>query len=354
MKAKLFLIAFLFLSILAQSQPTKIKTINGRIVDSIDVPMVSGVNAECDTIFSFPTTDLFPIGLTYDGTHIYSFGLLHRMIYKYSLEGDIMDSIPYPSINPEPGGDMDFDGTFLWTVIEQERRIYKLNPSNGDTITSFILPSSDGGDPDNYGCAYENGHIWITEYSDGTLMRINATTGAVIDSFDINRKILPLKIIKGELYGIQFPDYSSLDFLLVKFDKKTGAVIDSFPWCIPYPLGITWADDHLWGLSSGLSIGNSRIYKFDFLLSSSDYTKVTSNRSVTVFPNPTSNQVTISSPDLIQSIELYTMIGEKVYTMSGMNPTLPYEIDLSAFPKGVYLIRTFDGLRFYVEKLVVQ
>jgi len=354
MKTQLLLIPFLFFAIMAQSQTTKKKTVNGRIVDPIDVSVTPGFNAECDTIFSFSTTYPFPVGLTYDGSHFYSFSFVSYKIYKYTLDGDIIDSIPYPNLGPEEdGGDMDFDGTFLWLVNEQEGKIIKLDTSNGDTITSFKLPSSDSEDPDNFGCAYDNGYIWVTEYGDKTLMRINATTGALVDSFNINRRILPLKIIKGDLYGIQFPDYLPGDFQLVKFDKETGAVIDSVPWCLSYPLGIAWAANYFWGTNSSFNLESSRIYKIDIIVSSSDLT-MTSNRSVSVYPNPASNQVTISSPDPIHLIEFYTVVGEKVFTMEGLNQTIPYDIDLSGFQPGTYFIRVFDRLGFYVEKLVVQ
>ena len=116
----------------------------------------------CDTVFSFPSADLYPIGLAFDGVHLYSASYLSHYIYKYSLDGHLVDSIPYPG-STSAAGEMDFDGTHLWVVVEQMQRIYKLDPSNGDSIAAFPLPSTFPFDPDNYGCAYDNGYIWITE-----------------------------------------------------------------------------------------------------------------------------------------------------------------------------------------------
>ena len=340
------------MAIPGQSQPTKVKRINGRLADQIKHTPLPVINTECDTIFSFDTVDRYPVGLAFDNINIYSAGALRHMIYKYNLQGQITDSIPYPGF-VEAGGDMDFGDGFLWVVSEQERTAYKLNPANGDIITSFILPSSDSQDPDNYGCAYENGYLWVTEYFDKTLMRINATTGALVDSFFINREILPLKIIKGELYGIEFLDDTLGNFQLVKFDKNTGTAIESIPWCLEYPLGLTWADDHLWGLSSGFDIGPSRIYEFGNLLSSVDHT-LTPNSTFTFFPNPATNNITVSSFDAIQWIEIYTVTGEKVFQLQGINQTNSYDIDLSQLQKGIYFMRVYDGSGFLVEKIVVQ
>ncbi|MFZ1676030.1 MAG: T9SS type A sorting domain-containing protein [Saprospiraceae bacterium] len=323
--------------------------INGILSGQIDSTYSIRHNLFCDTIFSFYARDQIPVGLAFDGVYLYS-ASQSQVIYKFNLNGQLMDSIPYPGLTVV-SGDMDFDGTYLWVVVEQEGKLYKLNPGNGDVITSMALPSSDEPDPDNFGCAIDNGYIWVTEYIEGTLLRINLTTGVLVDSFVINRRILPLKIIRGELYGIDFNSHVE-DYMLLKFDKSTGAVIDSIPWCLNEPLGFTLANERLWGLSSGFN-GTQRIYQFQNLLSATENINSTED-IITVYPNPTSENVTVSSTGMINRIEIYNAIGNTVISMPEVNKDTYFDVDVSFLQKGIYFIRIQNGHRSYVEKILIQ
>jgi len=81
------------------------------------------------------------------------------------------------------------------------------------------------------------------------------------------------------------------------------------------------------------------------------------NQGINIFPNPTSDKVTISSLKEINTIEIYNMLGEKVYSVINFkNPDLlperqTKEIDLAGFQKGIYLVRINSGDRIYIEKL---
>jgi streptogramin lyase len=67
---------------------------------------------------------------------------------------------------------MDYDGTNLWLMAEQQGILYKLNPLNGDVLSSYVISTSS--DPNYYACAYDNGYLWISEYYSGhKLIKVN-------------------------------------------------------------------------------------------------------------------------------------------------------------------------------------
>jgi hypothetical protein len=76
---------------------------------------------------------------------------------------------------------------------------------------------------------------------------------------------------------------------------------------------------------------------------------------VSVFPNPSSGKFTVAlSGGCVNAIDIYTVTGEKVYTGSTVKSQKSQEIDLSGFPKGIYLISIYDGKDTYKKKVVIR
>ena len=106
--------------------------------------------------------------------------------------------------------------------------------------------------------------------------------------------------------------------------------------------------------------GNSVLYidnlSFDNLITSlSD--KALESASFHLYPNPSTGKFTIqsdqSTPNII-SIEVYSLLGEKIFERSDFNPANSNEIDISDSPKGIYLVKINNGERSYSEKIVVE
>ncbi len=75
-----------------------------------------------------------------------------------------------------------------------------------------------------------------------------------------------------------------------------------------------------------------------------------------VFPNPTATHAWLQLPEnlsLTQAhIELYSTTGRLLYKA---NPTSQFHrIEVAHLPKGLYLVRLWDGKRWYAEKVLVQ
>ncbi|MFA6125787.1 MAG: T9SS type A sorting domain-containing protein [Bacteroidales bacterium] len=85
-----------------------------------------------------------------------------------------------------------------------------------------------------------------------------------------------------------------------------------------------------------------------------DETIKDSKHSINIFPNPTSGKVTVSSSEKINVIELYNLLGEKVFMISNFNQITTNELDFSDFQKGIYFMRICNGAKIYTEKVVIH
>ena len=80
------------------------------------------------------------------------------------------------------------------------------------------------------------------------------------------------------------------------------------------------------------------------------------NNAIRVFPNPTNGKFTVAlSNSNINEIEIYNVIGEKVFSVSGIKLQTINEIT-SDFSKGIYFIRllTDNGEKNQTGKIVIQ
>lgn len=73
-----------------------------------------------------------------------------------------------------------------------------------------------------------------------------------------------------------------------------------------------------------------------------------------VYPNPNKGRFRIRCDDVIHSLEIFNMTGEKMY--AGLNlPLRPeQEIDFTRLPKGIYVLRIYSGAKIYTGKVVLQ
>ena len=304
--------------------------------------------AECDVQFSFQTSSVSPSGLCSDGAYLYSTAGDLPFIDKYSLDGQLVSSIPIPlSSSNFYGGDLDFDGTNLWLMAEQHGILYKINPLNGDVLSALTITSAQ--DPNYSSCAYDNGYLWVNDYfSEHLLLHINATTGIIEHTFNIIPFIISLKIINGDLYGV---DYNT--DLLHKFDKTTGAILSSTPWCIPnFSLGICIADGNIWGLSGSIVYGGSQsIKRFESSLLSNE-TFAHLDTEVTILPNPATEVLNINATQSnIVDVQIFNTLGERVEHQN-FDAIGNVVVGISNFQKGIYFVSVTTKNGSYLKKCI--
>jgi len=85
-----------------------------------------------------------------------------------------------------------------------------------------------------------------------------------------------------------------------------------------------------------------------------------------LYPNPSNGQFTIqynspdspdgslSGNDLQASLEIYNILGDKIYEMPGFISLTSNEIDLSSIPDGNYFVRIYDRKKIYTQKMIKQ
>lgn len=73
---------------------------------------------------------------------------------------------------------------------------------------------------------------------------------------------------------------------------------------------------------------------------------------LSLYPNPTSNQLTVASERRLNNIELVDALGRTV--LSETISANRFQLDLSLIPSGIYLLRATDGERMFTKKVVKE
>jgi hypothetical protein len=76
-----------------------------------------------------------------------------------------------------------------------------------------------------------------------------------------------------------------------------------------------------------------------------------------IYPNPSSGKFTLSgTSDKGQgtSFEIYNMLGERAFLSPDIKQLTLNEIDLSNSPRGIYIVKLYDGTDIHTKKIVIQ
>ncbi len=76
-----------------------------------------------------------------------------------------------------------------------------------------------------------------------------------------------------------------------------------------------------------------------------------------IYPNPSSGKINLDfrrPGDNNLSLTVFDVRGRKIYFVNELNQSAPNEINLSTFPKGIYILEINNGPEFYSRKIVVQ
>jgi glutamine cyclotransferase len=110
-----------------------------------------------------------------------------------------------------------FDGTYLYQIAEQ--RIDKIDPVTGDVLASIPAPGQ-GGDS---GLTWAEGSLWVGQYRDRKIRRIDPETGAVTRTIESNRFVTGVTWVDGELWHATWEgDQSEIR----RVDPESGTVLD--------------------------------------------------------------------------------------------------------------------------------
>ena len=110
-----------------------------------------------------------------------------------------------------------FDGTHLYQIAEA--RIDKIDPATGDVVASIPAP----GHGSDSGLAWAEGSLWVGQYRDRKIHRIDPETGAILRTIESNRFVTGVTWVDGELWhGTWEGDESDIR----RINPESGAVLE--------------------------------------------------------------------------------------------------------------------------------
>ena len=126
-----------------------------------------------------------------------------------------------------------------------------------------------------------------------------------------------------------------------------------------YPYGVVNDGKILYGMAQWGGVNNSGVlYKFKEIGLGVNETHFNNDGVIKVYPNPNNGSfaISLSNVNAACNIEIYNILGEKVYSESGLQNQSKNTVNLSGQPAGVYFYRVLkeNGGLVGEGKIVIQ
>jgi glutamine cyclotransferase len=158
-------------------------------------------------------------GVTYDGHRVWAAAGTKLLAFDPE-SGQVMHTL-------DRTGDAGtaFDGTYLYQITEA--RIDKIDPATGNILGSIPAP----GNGSDSGLTWAEGSLWVGQYRDRIIHRIDPTTGIIQRTIESNRFVTGVTWVDGELWhGTSEGDESDIR----RINPHSGAVLEQ----LAMPFGI--------------------------------------------------------------------------------------------------------------------
>ncbi len=106
------------------------------------------------------------------------------------------------------------------------------------------------------------------------------------------------------------------------------------------------------GIDNIITSGDSTHYYFKTVAATKDL--IPEDESLTVSPNPSNGNFTLTSAISLGNVEIFNFLGEQVYTARKINGQTSTEINLTGIAKGIYLIVVTDGTKVTNRMVMLQ
>lgn len=131
-----------------------------------------------DTLYSIPSPDLWPCGVTWDGSHLWISGA-ERVREVDPITGEVLDD--FTVIYSRYAAGLAWDGQIFYHGSGGETggadgRIHKYSP-DGTHLGAFDSPN---GDPSLGGLAFDGAHLWVAMRYDDSLYVVQPDDGTVL------------------------------------------------------------------------------------------------------------------------------------------------------------------------------
>jgi len=267
--------------------------------------------------------------------------------YGYSIALDASSNVyttggfSTPSIDFDPGV-----GTFYLT----SNGSYDIFISKLDSSGNFIWAKSIGGNGEDFGYSLKTdayGNVY--------------TVGDFTDTVDFDPGVGLYNLSNGgnrDFYILKLNSSGDFVFAIASgafwYDECMSIILDDFGniYYTGY-FGMTFDFDPGTGTFNLTSAGGSDV----FVCKLNQTTGLNENEfinTIKVFPNPSNGKVTITESDNSKLIEVFNLLGEKIYSTITNNNQTTTEIDLTNVPKGIYFVKVDNGKQVHIEKIVLN
>lgn len=299
-----------------------------------------GITANCQILTSVSPKASFPLGIAWDGAHLWTLEAPDSIVYSRDTMGAVVDSIVV-GFNVQLSG-LEYAGSILYGVDEQLAKLVRMDPAT-DSIQFFNLPYNYPQDPNLWGITVGGGYAWVSEYGTNAfphtlIYKLDTTSFSPIDTITIlNRKqIFGIEWVDGFLIGVDW----STD-RMYKIDTETGMLADSTPWCLLNPYDLDFGSGKIWQVGAKPNQSQYRNYQIgnDFITSLTELPIPAGNQNgAAVYFNTEQNHLRIDLPaDANASYtgcRIVSLDGRvaRAFTLDG--PHL--DIEMARWPSGLY------------------
>lgn len=149
-------------------------------------------------------------GVTHDGRHVWA-ATGTALVAFDPAQGTVVRTLACPC-----DAGTAFDGTHLYQLAEA--RIDKIDPASGQVLASIPAP----GQGRDSGLAWAEGSLWVGQYRDRLIHRIDPATGAIQRTLRSDRFVTGVSWVDGELWhGTWEGEHSDLR----RINPDSGAVL---------------------------------------------------------------------------------------------------------------------------------
>ncbi len=286
--------------------------------------------------------------IAFDGKYLWVEGYNEYFLHQISpVDGAIIKSIPTTVQRPHG---LTFDGNYLWLADADNKIIQKIDTLDGTVVLSFPTPA----DPNNsnpQGLAWDGNNLWHND------SKFSGSSGQIDSLFQID----PTGNIINSFHhfsdgpsGLAFDGtylWSSDNFTtkIYKIDPNTILPIDSID--APggdFPNGLAFDGQYLWVANND----SDMLYQIDIGFVPTGVSDLyQTQKGLTIYPNPASNQLTIGSELLpINKIEIIGLTGKVIKSFQPNTRT----INISDLPDGIYFLQAVIDDRRINAKFIKQ
>ncbi|MBL0342745.1 MAG: T9SS type A sorting domain-containing protein [Bacteroidetes bacterium] len=335
---------------LVYSQPVYV---NGLPVNQI--PLSAPALVACNPLFSFNSPEPSVTGITHIGDSILNGGSTDAVFYlSNGNTGALVATIPKPGANLNKGGGLDYDGTYIWSVNEQEGTLYKTDALSGTVVNQWLLPNNNTvnpTDPNNFGVTYDDGLIWESEYlvpvGTGTMLhKFDASTMNLLDSFLLPNVFLAIHIIDSALWAAAF----DVPYIY-KIDRSTGLYLDSVPLCVSVCYGLTKNSLGFW-LNGNSNFNGDKIHLYESLPTGNANIN-DKEEAFSIYPNPSNDAIKIEFKKR-ETFEyrIFDVNGMTILNGKVTGAALSSNIDIHQLKSGIFFLEITTNQSTYVKKLI--